>query len=178
MKRIMVMGVSAGAGKSTFAQKLGEILQIDVHHLDALFWKPGWKEASLEEFRSSQNEIVTSPQWIIEGNYSNSYDIRADHADTIIYIELPRMICIYRVLKRWITHIGQTRQDMGEGCKEKMDLAFLKFIWTTYHPRKEKMKSRFEQFQQNGSEKSIIILRNKSEIADFLHNLQPKHTIL
>ncbi|TKD69993.1 topology modulation protein [Pseudalkalibacillus hwajinpoensis] len=178
MKRIMVMGISAGAGKSTFARKLGELIQIDVHHLDALFWKPGWKEASIEEFRSSQEEIVTSPIWIIEGNYSNSYDIRSNRADTIIYLEVPRLVCLYRVLKRWVTHFGQTRPDMGEGCNEKMELSFLKFIWTTYYPRKDKMQKRFEQFQQTGQNKTVILLKNKAQIDDFLHELQRKHTIL
>ncbi|KMM38017.1 topology modulation protein [Guptibacillus hwajinpoensis] len=178
MKRILVMGISAGAGKSTFARKLGDLLHINVHHLDTLFWKPGWKESSIEEFRSSLEEIVTTPTWIIEGNYSNTYDIRATHADTIIYLEVPRLVCLYRVLKRWLTHLGQTRPDMAEGCKEKMELSFLKFIWTTYYPRKEKMYKRFEQFQETGQNKTVIKLKNKAQIHDFFHELERKHTIL
>jgi adenylate kinase family enzyme len=178
VNRIMVMGASAGAGKSTFAKKLGEILDYEVYHLDALFWKPGWIEASLDEFRNSQEKIASTSRWIIEGNYSNSYDIRVAQADTIIYIHAPRLLCLYRVLKRWITHIGKTRSDMGKGCNEKMEWSFLTFIWTTYYPRKEKMKKRFEEIQQTTPEKKIILLQNKSEIANFLHELQTKHTNL
>ncbi|PFG13764.1 topology modulation protein [Bacillus sp. es.036] len=178
MNRIMVMGASAGAGKSTFAKKLGEILDYEVYHLDALFWKPGWIEASLDEFRTSQEKIALTSRWIIEGNYSNSHDIRVAQADTIIYIHAPRLLCLYRVLKRWITHIGKTRSDMGKGCNEKMEWSFLTFIWTTYYPRKEKMKKRFEEIQQTSPEKKIILLQNKSEIANFLHELQTNHTNL
>ncbi|WP_165996508.1 topology modulation protein [Bacillus sp. Cs-700] len=178
MNRIMVMGASAGAGKSTFAKKLGEILDYEVYHLDALFWKPGWVEASLDEFRTSQEKIALTSRWIIEGNYSNSYDIRVAQADTIIYIDAPRLLCLYRVLKRWITHLGKTRSDMGKGCNEKMEWSFLTFIWTTYYPRKEKMKKRFEEIQQTSPEKTIIVLQNKAEIAIFLQELQTKHTIL
>lgn len=46
MKKIMVIGVSAGVGKSTFARKLSKKLQIDVHHLDTLYWLPNWKEST------------------------------------------------------------------------------------------------------------------------------------
>lgn len=171
MNRIMVMGVSPGVGKSTFAQKLGEDMNINVYHLDTLYWKPGWVEASQEEFRAGQQNIVTLDKWIIEGNYSNTYDIRAQNADTIIYLELPLHVCLYRVFKRWILHFGKTRQDMGKGCKEKLDYEFIKFICTTYNPRKKKMKARFQNFQAIGTQKNIITLKSKREIRSYLETL-------
>jgi adenylate kinase family enzyme len=170
MNRIMVMGVSAGVGKSTFARKLGELLDISVYHLDALYWKPEWVEASLKEFAADQQKIVTQDQWIIEGNYSNTYDIRAQNADTIIYLELPLIVCLYRVFKRWIHNMGKTRPDMGKGCKEKLDYEFLKFICTTYYPRKKKMKAKLKAFKEMGS-KNIITLKSKKEIQSYLEAL-------
>jgi adenylate kinase family enzyme len=167
----MIIGVSPGVGKSTFARKLGETLKINVYHLDTLYWKPKWVEASLEEFTERQQEIVTLDKWIIEGNYSNTYSIRAQNADTIIYLELPFFICLNRVLKRWLLHIGKTRPDMGKGCKEKLDYKFLKFICTTYYPRKKKMKSRLQAFIGMGPQKNIITLKSKKEIQLFLETL-------
>lgn len=169
MERIMVIGVSAGVGKSTFARKLGEILNKKVYHLDSYYWKPGWVESSLEEFRNAQKEIVKNDHWIIEGNYSSSFDIRAEIADTIIYLELPLAVCLYRVLKRWLMNIGRTRPDLGEGCPEKMEWTFLKFIYTTYHSRKKKMA---ERFQILGFEKTIIVLKNKKAIREYLENIE------
>ena len=49
----MVIGVSSGVGKSTFARKLGEALKINVYHLDTLYWKRNWVEATLEDFLKS-----------------------------------------------------------------------------------------------------------------------------
>lgn len=167
----MVMGVSAGAGKSTFARELGKRLHIEVHHLDALHWKPGWVEASKEEFENAQREIVMRNQWIIEGNYSSTYDIRKENADTIIYLEIPLTVCLYRVVKRWLLHIGKTRPDMGEGCKEKLDYTFVKFICTTYHSRKKKMRERLKAFGEIGDEKKVIMLLNKKEIGEYLETL-------
>ncbi|MCM3596189.1 topology modulation protein [Metabacillus idriensis] len=174
MNRIMVMGVSAGAGKSTFARKLGELLNINVHHLDVLYWKPNWVEAPLEEFTADQQKIVAQNQWIIEGNYHNTYDIRVQNADTIIYLELPLIVCLYRVFKRWILNVGKTRPDMGKDCKEKLDWAFIKFICTTYYPRKKKMEARFQTFKETDSKKKVIVLKNKKEICSYLETLSLK----
>ncbi|MEH7346236.1 topology modulation protein [Bacillus sp. JJ1532] len=169
MKRIMVIGVSSGVGKSTFARRLGEVLDINVYHLDAFFWKPNWVQASIEEFSEAQQEIVNQDQWIIEGNYTPTFGVRTERADTIIYLELPLHICLYRVLKRWIKNIGRTRPDMGKECKEKIDWDFIKFILTTYSPRKKKMVERIQEFQARDS-KTVIMLKNKQEIKSFFEN--------
>ncbi|RDI45435.1 topology modulation protein [Falsibacillus pallidus] len=172
MKKIMVVGISAGVGKSTFAKKIGDLLDIPVHHLDRHFWKPGWAQATFEEFRGAQEEILEHDRWIIEGNYTATYDMRAEQADTIIYLELPRYVCIYRVFKRFFKNIGRTRPDLGPDCKEKIDWPFLKFIWTTYYPRKAQMQKRFTAFQSLGKDKTIVELKNKKEIADYLQSLE------
>lgn len=171
MNRIMVMGVSAGVGKSTFARKLGNKLDIEVHHLDTLYWEPEWVEASLEDFRARQKAIVTLDHWIIEGNYSHTYEIRAQNADTIIYLELPLIVCLYRVFKRWFLNIEKTRPDMGVGCKEKLDYKFVKFICTTYYARKKKMRARFQGFKEMNSEKNVITLTNQKEIQLYIETL-------
>jgi adenylate kinase family enzyme len=167
----MVLGVSPGVGKSTFARKLGELLDSDVYHLDAYFWKPNWVEASFEEFSANQKEIVKSDKWIIEGNYSNTYDIRVEKADTIIYLELPLFVCLYRVVKRRIVNHGKTRPDIGIGCKEKLDRGFLTFICTTYYSRKKKMGDRLQAFKNSGAQKQTIILKSKKEIQAYLDKL-------
>ncbi|KHF39913.1 topology modulation protein [Halalkalibacter okhensis] len=175
MNRIMVMGVSAGVGKSTFARKLGRLIKTEVYHLDKLYWKPNWVEASLEEFSAKQQAIVKQDKWIIDGNYSNTYDIRMKYCDTIIYIELPLYVCLYRVYKRWLTNIGRTRIDMGVGCNEKLDAQFIKFIISTYYDRKKQMKYRMKEFQQHPTNQ-VITLKSKKEIQSFLESLHSEKT--
>ncbi|SFK44841.1 Adenylate kinase [Halobacillus dabanensis] len=172
MKRVMVLGVSSGVGKSTFAHQLGRKLGIDVYHLDRFYWEPGWNEATIEDFRSRQEEVVGNDAWIIEGNYSNTYDIRAAAADTIIYLELPLLVCLFRVIKRrWEYRGEKSRPDMGKGCEEKLDWDFIKFILTTYKKRKKKMQERFRNFQKVGQEKRVIQLKSKQDIQRFLDDL-------
>jgi adenylate kinase family enzyme len=169
MKRIMVIGISAGVGKSTFARELGKRLDLPVYHMDSLYWKAGWIESEPEEFAARQREIVKKDKWIIEGNYNNTFSIRAEQADTIIYLELPLYVCLYRVIKRWLTNLGKTRPDMPQGCTEKMEWSFIKFILTTYYPRKRKMVERLQAHSQN---RTIITLRNKRDISSYLKSLK------
>ena len=170
MKKIMVIGVSSGVGKSTFADRLGQALNIPVVHLDSLFWKPGWVEATVDEFKESQRKVVQQEKWVIDGNYSNSYEIREPLADTVIYLELPLRVCLFRVLKRYWKHRGTTRPDLGEGCTEKLDSEFLKFIVTTYKRRKRQMAERLKRYEQEG--KKVIALKSRREIEEFLTHLK------
>ena len=176
VKRILVLGISAGVGKTTFATQLGRILNKKVYHLDALFWKPGWVEASLEEFSNAQKQIIeNTEEWIIEGNYSTTYDLRMKAADTLIYLECPLYVCLYRVIKRYLSNIGKTRPDMGEGCTEKLDWEFIKFIITTYKPRKKKMEKRLSTFKSIRPQNQVITLKNRKAIRSFLKSLEATH---
>lgn len=171
MKRIMVIGVSAGVGKSTFARKLGEAIGVDVHHLDRLYWKPGWIEAPVEEFAAAQREIIKQDRWIMEGNYSTTFELREKAADTVIYLELPLAVCLYRVVTRWLKNIGKTRPDMGVDCPEKLDWPFIKFIITTYYSRKKKMRDKFLAWENEEPSKQVILLKNKKAVQSFLQEL-------
>lgn len=167
MNRIMAIGVSAGVGKSTFSMKLGKLMKIPVYHLDSYFWKPGWVEATYEEFSHAQEMLVEKEKWIIEGNYTKTIHIRELHCDTVIYLELPLHTCLYRVVKRFMTNIGKTRPDMTIGCTEKLDWKFIKFIITTYFARKEKMKDRLRTYEAMG--KKVMVLKTKEEMDSFFN---------
>ena len=172
MERIMVIGVSAGVGKSTFARRLGDTLNIEVHHLDTYYWRPGWMVAPLEDFISAQKEILRYDKWIMEGNYSHSFKLRSELADTIIYLEPPLRVCLYRVIKRWLSYLGKTRPDMGKGCNEKLDWQFVKFIMTTYFSRRKEMKIKLADIQKRDPEKVIVILKSKPDIEGYLLNMK------
>ncbi|TSB45485.1 topology modulation protein [Alkalicoccobacillus porphyridii] len=171
MKRIMVIGSSAGAGKSTFARSLSKQLDIPVYHLDTLYWKPGWVEEDKEAFRSKQEGIVQADNWIIEGNYSSTFYIRVNRADTIISVHQPLWLCLYRVFKRRVMYHGKSRPDLTHGCNEKIDMAFLLFILKTYRSRKKKHKELIHTFKQANQERSVYVLSGTKEINSFLNTL-------
>ncbi len=127
-KRIMVIGCS-GSGKSTFSRRLGEITGIPVYHLDRLFWKSGWVQEDREVFKEKQANIIQSDSWIIDGHYFSTMEMRLERANMIFYFKIGRINCILGVIKRFILNFGKTRPDMGEGCNEKIDWEFIKYVW-------------------------------------------------
>ncbi|MCT2535819.1 DNA topology modulation protein [Aquibacillus koreensis] len=134
MKKIMIIG-SGGAGKSTLAKQLGQVLHLPVHHLDAYFWKPGWESVTREELATMQEKIVKQESWIIDGNYSGTMDIRLQNADTVIYLNYSTIRCLYGIVKRRIQYRKKTRPDMGKGCPEKLDKEF--FLWVASYQKKK-----------------------------------------
>lgn len=163
MQRVLIIGCS-GAGKSTLARKLGEKTGLTVVHLDALFWEPGWVESSKEVFDARLMAELEKPAWIIDGNYARTLPVRLQKCDAVIYLDFPRWLCIFGVLKRVLTTYGTVRPDMPEGCPERFDWEFLKWVWNFNARNREKM---FAQLQTLPPER-LILLRNRREVRNFL----------
>ncbi len=166
MQKILIIG-SGGAGKSTFARRLGAITGIEVIHLDKLYWQPNWIQPPKDEWRKTVEANLKKESWIMDGNFGGTIDLRLTACDTAILLDLPRTVCLYRVLKRRLTYRGTNRPDMSEGCHEKVDSEFLQWIWN--YPKKNKplMMEKLKQFE---NEKTIVQLKFKREVENFLVN--------
>lgn len=112
MKRVIIIG-SGGAGKSTLARRLGEKTGIEVIHLDMLYWKPGWVKTGKEEWCEIVRQATEKESWIMDGNFGGTFEMRAEAADTIIFLEISRLVCLYRVLKRLFFYRNTQRPDMA-----------------------------------------------------------------
>ncbi len=134
MRRIAILGCSGG-GKSTLARALGAKLNLPVVHLDRLYWLPGWVERDEASFRALQSEALSGERWVVDGGYSTIFDLRLPRVDTVVLVDQPRWLCLWRVFRRRLAHPGRTRIDLGEGCPEKVDWAFITYIWTYYRLR-------------------------------------------
>lgn len=167
MRKISIIG-SGGAGKSTFAKQLGNILNIPVYHLDSMYWKAGWVETEREDWSSLQRSLCAQPEWIMDGNYGGTMDIRLDASDVVVFLDLNKYLCIYRALKRFIMYYGVSRPDMAVGCNEKLDLKFVKWI---YDYPKSKRPGILKKLETLGSTTKVYILRSPKEIQMFLEQL-------
>lgn len=170
MQKIMLIG-SGGSGKSTLARKLGDRLGLPVHHLDMLMWRPGWQLLPRDEQTEVQSRLIDEKRWIIDGNYSGSMDMRIAAADTVILLDIPRVICVYRALKRTWTYRNTARPDMNPGCEERFDLHFIKWIW---YFRKRSLPAILEMLGQLPADKRVIILRSAKEVNTFLANVEKR----
>lgn len=127
MERVLVIG-SPGAGKSTLSHALAERTGLPLHHLDKMHWLPGWRERDRAEAFAHVEEVLATERWIIDGNYGSTLPKRIKRADTVVWLDYPTWLCLWRVLKRWWLYRGKARPDMNEGCPERLDPEFLAYV--------------------------------------------------
>lgn len=159
MKRVVILGC-AGAGKSTLARKLGEKTGLPVVHLDKLFWHSGWVESTKDEIDEKIFREMQMDCWIMDGNYTRTLPARLQRCDTVIYLDFPRWQCLWGVLKRVVCNYGRVRPDMPEGCPERVDWAFLVWIWNF----NKKNRKRYYALLQGLEGKQVYILKNRKEV--------------
>lgn len=167
MQRILVIG-PGGAGKSTLSKQLGAVLGIPVMHLDSMYWKPGWVESDKAEWAGTVRDIVSQPRWVMDGNYSGTLAERVEAADTVIFLEPPRLLCMWRVCMRRWKYNGVSRPDMAPGCPEQVNVEFLSWIWNYQKRSRPKVLSILDRHR---SSKNIVHLRSRDEISGFIASL-------
>jgi adenylate kinase family enzyme len=149
-KRFALIGLP-GSGKSTFAAKLGKLLDIPIHHLDRHMFVANGKKRDKQEFLSIQQAMLIEDAWVIEGCSISTLEMRFARADIVIYFHLPRLLCVWRVLKRRFKP-DTTLCDTAEGCSQVFNWELVKYIWT------------FDQDKREGIEQ----LRKKYPHVDFV----------
>jgi adenylate kinase family enzyme len=127
MRRVLVIG-PCGSGKSTLARDLAPRMGLPLVHMDQLGWQAGWVGTEKAELTARLAEVVAQDAWMIEGNYGSTLAPRLERADTVIYLDFPIRLCLQRLIKRIMTHRGQSRPDMPEGCPERFDAGFFWYV--------------------------------------------------
>jgi adenylate kinase family enzyme len=168
MKKILVIG-AGGAGKTTFAWQLGDILGIEVIHLDSLYWRPGWVEPLKDEWAATVDGMLERDAWIIDGNYSGTLERRLEACDAVVFLVLPRSICVWRVVKRLVLYHNTTRPDMADGCPELFNLKFLVWIWN--YPKRTRPRI-VKLLSEERNARKEIWLRTPAQIDRFLADVR------
>ncbi|MFX1604893.1 MAG: AAA family ATPase [Promethearchaeota archaeon] len=171
MRRILVLGPS-GSGKSTVGKRIGRILGVPAVHLDMHYWKPNWVETPKDEWPEKVKELIASETWVMDGNYTSTLKMRAEAADALIFLDMTRRLSYFRIISRYLRNRGRTRSDVTEGCPEKIDLDFIRWIWEYPRTRKPVILRFLEKLR---ARKSVYILRNQREIEEFLITLRNKY---
>ncbi len=167
MKRVLVIGPS-GAGKTTLATALAEKTGLPLIHLDTEYWRPGWVPTPDEEWAPIVSELAARDSWIMEGNFSSTFPLRMPRADTIILVIRPRLHCLWRVLVRYLRYRGVTRPDLADGCPEKFDPAFYKWVWQF---PKRSLPRVHEAMATIGAHATQITITSDAEATVFLKKL-------
>ena len=158
--RIQIIGYS-GSGKSTLARKLGEKYGVPVLHLDSVEFLPNWEKRPLTEKQRIVTEFLDgNGGWVVDGNYSKlSYDRRMEEADEIVNMDFGRLSCLWRVIKRYHTFKNATRPDRADGCIEKLDWAFIK--WILWEGRSKETREKRKALAQRYADKVTVIKNHR-----------------
>ncbi|MGH3778297.1 MAG: DNA topology modulation protein FlaR [Pseudonocardiaceae bacterium] len=126
MDRIAIIGCG-GSGKTHLANQLAALLNLPVTHLDGVYYDADWNPVPQEQFAALQRDLVAGPRWLIEGNYAATLPIRLAAADTVIFLDLPAIICLVGVAqRRWLYRGGQHARD---GVYDRITWSFVRYIW-------------------------------------------------
>ncbi|GAB3096860.1 isopentenyl transferase family protein [Lysobacter terrae] len=169
MQRVLVVG-AGGAGKSTVAVRLGQLTGLPVVHLDREYWRSGWVEPERAQWEATVDRLITADRWILDGNFGGTMERRIAACDTVVFLDLPRHLCLWRVLKRRLQHRAKSRVDMAPGCDERLSLHFLWWIWSYPWRRRPALLRRLQQLRAG---QRAVILRSDAEIERFLAAFTP-----
>jgi adenylate kinase family enzyme len=164
-RRILIIGPS-GAGKSTLARAIGQRLAIPVVHLDAINWGPGWVQRDKHVMREEIAVWAERDAWVMDGNYTQTLDLRLPRTHAVIWLDLPRHVYFSRALWRSIRTTGQMREDVGN--VERFELAFFTdWVWT--YPKRRAEHAKLMVNLPGGV--SRITLKSRREVAAFVRAL-------
>ena len=161
MKKVLVIGCP-GSGKTTFAEKLQQITRLPLYYLDAIWHKPDRTHISRENFDGQLAEILAFDEWIIDGNYQRTMEMRLRACDTVFLFDLPVEDCLAGAVAR----LGKGRYDMP-WIDTEVDPAFKKQIEEFPQKTLPKIYNLLEKY----SEKEIVVFSSHEAADDFLKTL-------
>ncbi len=159
MKRIVVLGC-AGSGKTTFARRLGDALRAPVICLDDI-WSSDRARSSLPSVSPIDGDDARGLEtWVSDGNFSQAtLDLRLPRADLIVWLERPRVICLWRAVGRVFRK--------GEAHRLRDLPKVIRFIWNFDRANRPKIETARKEF---GPDVPVVRLSRKAEIETFLRS--------
>lgn len=161
MKKVMIIGCP-GSGKSTFARALAQKTCLPLYCLDLMYWNPDRTTKPKEEFRAALHETVKLDEWIIDGNFRSTLEVRLEACDTVFYLDYPLEVC----LAGYEARRGKPRSDIP-WIETEPDAEFIEYIKSFKEENRPLILSLLEQYK----DKNINIFTSRDEADEYLRRL-------
>ena len=163
MKRVIIIGCP-GSGKSTFARELHRLTGLPLHHLDMMYWNADRTTVPKDVFRARLANVLESPEWIIDGNYGGTLELRLQHCDTVFFLDLPTDVCINGIEVRK----GKPRPDMPWIENGESDEDFLSFVKEYNKESRPRVLALLRQY----ADRRIVVFHSHDEIDEFCRSFE------
>ncbi|QND47112.1 AAA family ATPase [Rhizobium lusitanum] len=163
--RILVMGCSGG-GKTTLSRKICARPDLPYVSMDReFFWLPGWQKRDKAEERALIAAKVAEARWLIDGTAPSSFDLRLPRTQLVLWVRMPRWLCMWGALSRAVRWLGRSRPDMAPGCPERIHWEFLRYIWDWERKFAPKV---LVGLAQHGPDVPVFQLKSRGEMRQLL----------
>ncbi len=156
VQKIVIIGC-AGAGKTTLARVLGQRFFLPVYHLDYYYWKPGWVESEAELFKKTHQMLIEQSSWIIDGNQMNTIVERIAVADMVIFLDMPTLKCLWRIVWRWLKNRFYNKKD----SQSIMTWGLICYAWRYNRVYRPIIRELISTFQRNTNRPVFIVKSNR-----------------
>ena len=159
MKKVIVIGCP-GSGKSTVSRALHNKTGIPLYHLDMMYWNADKTTVEKSVFLERLSVVLEKDEWIIDGNYGSTMQLRMAACDTVIFLDYPLDVCLDGIMERR----GKPRSDMP-WIETEEDAEFIEFIKSYNEQQKPKVLELLEKY----SDKNIVIFKSREQADAFLN---------
>ena len=163
MKKIIVIGCP-GSGKTTFAEKLNKCTGLPLFYLDAIWHKPDKTHISRENFDKRISEIFDTPEWIIDGNYNRTIEMRLKQCDTVFLFDLPTEVCLQGATER----LGKGRYDLP-WIEKELDPEFEGFIKDFAKTSLSEIYKLIDKYKENIN---VIVFKTREESDEYINKFK------
>ena len=161
-RKIIVLGCS-GCGKSTFARKLHAKTGIPLYHLDNVWWNPDRTHVSRDEFDRRLDEILRGDKWIVDGDYSRTYEVRIRACDTVIFLDFGEDECMKGITER----VGKPRDDIP-WTEQALDPELVALVRRYKTENRPALLDLFKKYP----EKRLVVFGSRNEADGWLFDLK------
>ena len=159
MQKVIIIGCP-GSGKTTFAEKLNKKTGLPLYYLDAIWHKSDKTHISREAFDERISEIFSTPEWIIDGNYNRTLEIRLMECDTVFLFDLPVELCIQGATNR----LGKDRYDLP-WIEKELDFSLKQSIEEFPHKSLPVIYELLEKYKDG---KQMIVFKSREAADEYL----------
>ncbi len=177
--RIAVVGDTC-SGKTTLSRQLSLALGIPHVELDALHWEPNWTMAETDVFRKRVGEALKGDRWLADGNYSKVRDLIWPRATTLIWLDYPLGIIVWRVLWRTLVR-SITKEELWNGNREGFRAGFLSrdslLVWAVETHRRRRRRYAALLARPEYSHLMVVRLRSPRATREWLSGVLPSQPV-